>query len=89
MPKEGKGEGRAFGATQIRFDKKKNQIVLEQYSAGEVRLNEIEIDKNRPRKAGSEYLGLFIGKSGNLGESGNHGNRLAAAGLTVSVRGGR
>ena len=45
MPKEGKGEGRAFGATQINFDKKKNQIVLEQYSAGEIRLNEIEIDK--------------------------------------------
>jgi hypothetical protein len=45
MPKEGKGEGRAFGATQIKFDKKKNQIVLEQYSAGEIRLNEIEIDK--------------------------------------------
>jgi hypothetical protein len=45
IPKGGKGEGRLFGATQIRFDKKKNQIVLEQYSAGEVRLNEIEIDK--------------------------------------------
>jgi len=45
IPKEGKGEGRMFGATQIRFDKKKNQIVLEQYSAGEVRLNEITIDK--------------------------------------------
>ena len=45
MPKEGKGEGRAFGATQILVDKKKNQIVLEQYSAGEIRLNEIEIDK--------------------------------------------
>ena len=45
MPKEGKGEGRAFGATQINFDKKKNQIVLEQYSAGEIRLNEIEIEK--------------------------------------------
>jgi hypothetical protein len=45
IPKEGKGEGRAFGATQILFDKKKNQIVLEQYSAGEVRLNEITIDK--------------------------------------------
>lgn len=45
LPKEGKGEGRAFGATQIKFDKKKNQIVLEQYSAGEIRLNEITIDK--------------------------------------------
>ena len=45
IPKEGKGEGRAFGATQILFDKKKNQIVLEQFSAGEIRLNEITIDK--------------------------------------------
>jgi hypothetical protein len=45
IPKDGKGEGRLFGATQIQFDKKKNQIVLEQYSAGEVRLNEITIDK--------------------------------------------
>jgi len=45
IPKEGKGEGRAFGATQIQFDKKKNQIVLEQYSAGEIRLHEITIDK--------------------------------------------
>jgi hypothetical protein len=45
MPKEGKGEGRMFGATQISFDKKKNQIVLEQYSAGEVRLNEISVMK--------------------------------------------
>jgi hypothetical protein len=45
MPREGKGEGRMFGATQILFDKKKNQIVLEQYGAGEVRLNEIQVIK--------------------------------------------
>jgi len=45
LPKEGKGEGRMFGATQIQFDKKKNEIVLEQYSAGEVRLNEITVEK--------------------------------------------
>lgn len=45
MPKEGKGEGKAFGATQIQFDKKKNSIVLEQYSAGELRLNEITVEK--------------------------------------------
>lgn len=44
VPKEGKGEGRAFGATQIRFDKKKNQMVLEQYSAGELRLNEVKME---------------------------------------------
>lgn len=45
IPREGKGEGRMFGATQIRFDKKENQIVLEQYSAGEVKLNEVEVVK--------------------------------------------
>lgn len=45
MPKEGKGEGRMFGATKVIFDKKKNQIELEQYSAGDIRLNEIEIVK--------------------------------------------
>jgi len=47
IPKEGKGEGRAFGATQIQFDKKKNQIVLEQYSAGELRLNEITVEAQK------------------------------------------
>jgi hypothetical protein len=45
IPKQGKGEGRMFGATQIRFDKKQNQIVLEQYSAGEIKLNEVEVSK--------------------------------------------
>jgi hypothetical protein len=45
IPREGKGEGRAFGGTQIKFDKKQNQIVLEQYSAGAVRLNEVTIEK--------------------------------------------
>jgi hypothetical protein len=47
IPKEGKGEGRAFGATQILFDKKKNQIVLEQYSAGDLRLNEVTVEKTK------------------------------------------
>jgi hypothetical protein len=47
IPKEGKGEGRAFGATQIKFDKKKNQIELEQYSAGEIRLNEITVEAKK------------------------------------------
>ena len=47
IPKEGKGEGRGFGATQIKFDKKKNQIELEQYTAGDIRLNEITIDKKK------------------------------------------
>ena len=47
IPKEGKGEGRGFGATQIKFDKKKNQIELEQYSAGDLRLNEITIEAKK------------------------------------------
>jgi hypothetical protein len=45
MPKEGKGEGRMAVATQVNFDKKKNVIELEQYSAGTVRLNEITVEK--------------------------------------------
>jgi hypothetical protein len=47
IPKEGKGEGRAFGATQIKFDKKKNQMVLEQYSAGAIQLNEITVEAKK------------------------------------------
>jgi hypothetical protein len=47
IPNEGKGEGRGFGATQIKFDKKKNQIVLEQYSAGAIQLNEITIEAKK------------------------------------------
>jgi len=45
FPKEGKGEGRMAVATQFTFDKKKNMIELEQFSAGTVRLNEITIEK--------------------------------------------
>jgi hypothetical protein len=45
MPKEGKGEGRATGATQVIFDKKKNMIELERYSAGTVLLNEVTAEK--------------------------------------------
>ena len=45
FPKEGKGEGRMALANQIRFDKKKNVIELEQYSAGDIRLNEITVEK--------------------------------------------
>ena len=45
MPKEGKGEGRATGATQVIFDKKKNMIELERYSAGNVLLNEVTAEK--------------------------------------------
>jgi hypothetical protein len=45
FPKEGRGEGRMAVANQINFDKKKNVIELEQYSAGTVRLNDISIEK--------------------------------------------
>ena len=45
FPKEGKGEGRMAVANQISFNKKKNVIELEQYSAGVVRLNEITVEK--------------------------------------------
>jgi hypothetical protein len=45
IPKEGKGEGRMFAATQIQFDKKKNSIEFEQFSAGDLRLNEITVEK--------------------------------------------
>jgi hypothetical protein len=40
----GKGEGRMAYATQINFDKKKNQIELENYSSEPVRLNNLELE---------------------------------------------
>jgi hypothetical protein len=45
FPKEGKGEGRMAVATKVMFDKRKNLIELQQYSAGTVRLNEITVEK--------------------------------------------
>jgi hypothetical protein len=45
IPKEGKGEGRMFAATQIKFDKKKNTIEFEQFSTGALRLNEVTVEK--------------------------------------------
>ena len=45
MPKQGKGQGRMTGFTQVKFDKKTNSIVMEQYSAGPVHLNEVTIEK--------------------------------------------
>jgi len=42
--KEGKGEGKMAYATQINFDKKKNQIELEYYSTEPVRLNNLELE---------------------------------------------
>lgn len=41
--KSGKGEGRMAYATQIRFDKKKNHIELENYSSEPVRLNNLKL----------------------------------------------
>jgi hypothetical protein len=41
--KSGKGEGRMAYGTQILFDKKKNNIVLENYSSEPVRLNNLEL----------------------------------------------
>jgi hypothetical protein len=45
FPREGKGEGQMAVATKVLFDKRKNMIELEQYSAGTVHLNEITIEK--------------------------------------------
>ena len=45
LPKEGKGTGKFAVATKIFFDKKKNQMVLENYSSEPVRLNEVKIEK--------------------------------------------
>ena len=42
--KAGKGEGRMAYATQISFDKKKNNIELENYSSEPVRLNNLELE---------------------------------------------
>ena len=47
LPKEGKGEGRATGATQVIFDKKKNMIELERYSAGNVLVNEVTVEAKK------------------------------------------
>ena len=41
----GKGVGKMAVATKIQFDKKKNQMVLENYASEPVRLNEIKIEK--------------------------------------------
>ena len=41
----GKGVGKLAVATKIEFDKKKHQMVLENYSSEPVRLNEVKIEK--------------------------------------------
>ena len=43
VDKEGKGQGKMAVATKIDFDKKKNQIELENYSSEPVRLNNVKV----------------------------------------------
>jgi len=43
--KDGKGEGKMASFTQIRFDKKKNVMEIENYGTEPVRLNEITVEK--------------------------------------------
>jgi hypothetical protein len=45
LDKDGKGQGKMAVATKIEFDKKKNQMVLENYASEPVRLNEITIKR--------------------------------------------
>jgi hypothetical protein len=45
--KSGKGEGRMAYATQINFDKKKNNIELENYSSEPVRLNNLVLESRQ------------------------------------------
>jgi hypothetical protein len=45
LGKDGKGQGKMAVATKIEFDKKKNQMVLENYASEPVRLNEITIKR--------------------------------------------
>jgi hypothetical protein len=43
---DGKGEGKMAVATQLQFDKKKNTIVLENYSSEPVRLTNVKVEKS-------------------------------------------
>jgi hypothetical protein len=43
VDKEGKGQGKMAVATKINFDKKKNEIELENYASEPVRLNEVKV----------------------------------------------
>lgn len=45
LGKDGKGTGKMAVATKIDFDKKKKQLVLENYSSEPVRLNEVKLEK--------------------------------------------
>jgi hypothetical protein len=41
--KDGEGEGKLAVATKITFDKKANQVELENYSSEPVRLNQVKV----------------------------------------------
>jgi hypothetical protein len=45
LDNDGKGVGKMAVATKIEYDKKKNQMVLENYASEPVRLNEVKIQK--------------------------------------------
>ena len=45
LDKDGKGTGKFAVATKIEFDKKKKQIVLENYASEPVRLNNVKVEK--------------------------------------------
>jgi hypothetical protein len=45
LDQSGKGTGKMAVATKIEFDKKKQQLVLENYASEPVRLNEVKIEK--------------------------------------------
>lgn len=45
LGKDGKGAGKMAVATKIQFDKKKQQMVLENYGSEPVRLNEVKVEK--------------------------------------------
>src|SRR5262245_1891837 len=45
LNKDGEGEGKMPVAVQLRFDKKQNQVIVENYSTEPVRLYQVKIDK--------------------------------------------
>jgi hypothetical protein len=46
LNKDGEGEGKMAVATQLRFDKKKNTIIFENYSTEPVRLQQVKVEKS-------------------------------------------
>ncbi len=46
LTKDGTGEGKMAVATQLRFDKKQNQIIFENYSTEPVRLTNVKVEKS-------------------------------------------